>query len=78
MIVHDLGLAAYLLAIKQYKLKTDPYMDKRGRFNIEIDIDEDKFKKIEWEYVTTEFKKFDGTLKFLKRFFVHPKRHRNG
>ncbi|NPB00305.1 MAG: hypothetical protein GXO10_02925 [Crenarchaeota archaeon] len=67
MVVNDLGFAAYLLSIKQCELKNTPEIDPSGKFMIDIDIDEKTLQKYEWSYLSSDFKKFDNTLKFLKR-----------
>jgi len=66
--VNDIGIAAYLKIIKGVNYAAIPYKDTEHRkFVFEFEIDDEKFKELKTEYLNSDFRKFDGEIKDLKR-----------
>jgi len=68
VVIHDLGLAAFLRAIKGKKMLDNPYRDEHGRFCFKFQLDsEEEKKRLVMEYFDSAFRTFDQEVKALKR-----------
>jgi len=64
-VTNDLGFAAYLIVKKNMKLVDHPIKDKAFKFK--FDVPDDELNLLYLEYVSTDFCKFDRTVKWLRK-----------
>jgi len=65
-VTNDLGFAAYLIVKKNLKLLNHPTKDNKA-FRFQFDISDDELNLLYLEYVSTDYCKFDRTVKWLRK-----------
>ena len=73
-VTNDLGFAAYLIVKKNMKLVDHPIKD--NVFKFKFDISDDELNLLYLEYVSTDFCKFDRTVKWLRKLLNKYHSHR--
>ena len=71
-IVHDLGLAAYIIEIKGKPLTEQPRFED-GKYIFKFDITEEELDRYYVEYLTSKFYSFDRIVKELKKLVFRNK-----
>ena len=71
VIVHDIGLAAYIKAVKSIPYSQGPSKDENGRFVFTFELDDTSFADIRLEYLNSTYRRFDLEVKALKKTLNH-------
>ena len=67
VVVHDIGLAAYIKAVKKIPYSQGPAKDETGRFLFTFELDDGTFQTIKLEYLNSSYREFDLEVKALKK-----------
>jgi len=66
--VHDIGLAAFIRVIKGFSYHKIPHRDPEvKKFIFQFEMKEEEFIECKTEYLNSDFRKFDGEIKDLKK-----------
>jgi len=71
VIVHDIGLAAYIKTVKNVPYQQGPSKDENGKFVFTFELDEMNFADYKLEYLNSSFRRFDMEVKSLKKALNH-------